>query len=146
MKCEQQARRDPVRILVVEDDLAARHIILRLLQQLGHRADSARDGAEAIGMLESRSYDLVLMDVMMPVMDGLEATRVIRSDASMVRDHEIPIVAVTALAQTPGRRKCLDAGMNGFLPKPVRGRTLGEVIESLVARDGGPGGGERELS
>jgi CheY-like chemotaxis protein len=135
MRSQPRPQPRPPRLLVVEDDLASRHIIVRLVQQLGCEADTAENGAEAVRMLEQGTYDLVLMDVMMPEMDGLEATRIIRDRASAVLDHDVPIVAVTAIAATPGRDKCLAAGMNDFLPKPVRVKLLGEVIEMLVRGD-----------
>jgi CheY-like chemotaxis protein len=92
------------------------------------RADAVANGAEAVKSLESIPYDLVLMDVRMPVMDGLEATRQIRSLASAVRDHAIPVVAMTANAIGSDRERCLAAGMNDFLAKPVLPEALRETL------------------
>jgi len=87
--------------------------------KLGMRADAVADGAEAISALASIPYDLVLMDMRMPVMDGVEATRRIRDPRSAVLNRNIPIIAMTANAMQSDRDICLAAGMNDFLPKPV---------------------------
>ena len=89
----------------------------------------ADNGKEAIDALSKRDYDLVLMDCQMPEMDGYEATRVIRDPNSPVRNHDITIIAMTANAMTGDRKKCLDAGMNDYVTKPIRAEVLGEAIE-----------------
>jgi CheY-like chemotaxis protein len=87
-----------------------------MLERLGYTADVAADGREVLAALESRHYDVVLMDVQMPEMDGLEATRSIRSTAW----HQPYIIAMTAHAMKGDREVCLDAGMNDYIAKPVR--------------------------
>ncbi|MDI6451897.1 response regulator, partial [Anaerobaca lacustris] len=103
-------------------------VATRLLRKLGLKADAVANGIEAIRSLEMIDYDLVLMDVQMPEMDGLEATRKIRDPQSAVRRHDIPIIAMTANAMQGDREKCLDAGMNDYLAKPVNPRALAEVL------------------
>ena len=107
------------RILVAEDNSTNREVALGMLRKLGLRAEAVANGAEAIGALESIPYDLVLMDMRMPVMDGIEAARQIRDPRSKVLNHDIPIIALTANAMESDRDSCLAAGMNDFVPKPI---------------------------
>jgi len=107
------------RILVAEDNSTNREVALGMLRQLGLRADAVANGAEAISALESIPYDLVLIDMRMPVMDGIEAARQIRNPRSAVLNHDIPIIALTANAMQSDRDSCLAAGMNDFVPKPI---------------------------
>lgn len=86
-----------------------------------------------MAMLENDSFDLVLMDVQMPEMDGLEATGKIRDPQSKVRDHHIPIIAMTAHAMTGDRERCLEAGMDGYVSKPVVAKKLFEAIDTVRA-------------
>jgi light-regulated signal transduction histidine kinase (bacteriophytochrome)/DNA-binding NarL/FixJ family response regulator len=107
------------RILVAEDNSTNREVALGMLRQFGLRADAVANGAEAISTLESIPYDLVLIDMRMPVMDGIEAARQIRNPQSAVLNHDIPIIALTANAMESDRDSCLAAGMNDFVPKPI---------------------------
>ena len=107
------------RILVAEDNSTNREVALGMLRQFGLRADAVANGAEAISTLESIPYDLVLIDMRMPVMDGIEAARQIRNPPSAVLNHDIPIIALTANAMESDRDSCLAAGMNDFVPKPI---------------------------
>ncbi len=109
-------------ILVVDDSDINRRVISLMLKKLGHQAYTAENGAEAIEALEHRYYDLVLMDIEMPVMDGFEATRIIRNRWN----QNLKIIAVTAL--TDCRDACLEAGADDFLPKPLRIEELRESI------------------
>lgn len=118
------------RVLVVEDNETNRRVILGMLDKLGVEANSASDGVEAVEALTRTSFDLVLMDCLMPRMDGYEATRRIRAMKGDVRN--IPIVAVTANAMKGEREKCLDAGMDDYLPKPVSRRALAEMLEKRL--------------
>ena len=92
---------------------------LRILEKLGYRADAVADGKEALAALETLPYDLVLMDVQMPEMDGFEATGVIRDPRSKVRRHDIPVIAMTAHAMKGDRERCLEAGMDDYVAKPI---------------------------
>ena len=117
------------RILLAEDNITNQQVALGILTRLGLRADAVANGAEAITALETLPYDLVLMDVQMPVMDGFEATRRIRDARSAVRNHAIPIVAMTAHAVQGDREICLDAGMSDYVSKPVSPAALAAALE-----------------
>jgi CheY-like chemotaxis protein/HPt (histidine-containing phosphotransfer) domain-containing protein len=128
-------RRRAVRILLVEDNIVNQQVAVGILKKLGLRADAVADGQEALKALETLPYDVVLMDVQMPVMDGLEATRRIRDPKSAVLDHHIPIIAMTANAMQGDREKCLMTGMDDYVPKPVSPKALTAVLEKWLPRD-----------
>ncbi len=130
------------RILLAEDNLVNRQVALGLLGKLGLAADAVANGLESVRALEGGDYDLVLMDVQMPEMDGYTATRTIRSPLSAVRDHGIPIIAMTAHAMQGDREKCLEAGMNDYLSKPISPQALAEALETWLPGDGKPAGAE----
>ncbi len=115
----------PARVLLVEDDEVNRTIASFLLEDMGHRVEIAEDGEQAVAMATGRTYDLILMDMQMPRMDGLEATRHIRAGAANART---PIVAITANAFERDRSACLDAGMDDFITKPIVPDLLYEVL------------------
>jgi signal transduction histidine kinase/CheY-like chemotaxis protein len=118
------------RLLLVEDNGVNQMVALRMLARLGYQVDLAHHGREALERLARETYDLVLMDCQMPEMDGFEATRIIRDPGSAVLDHGIPIVAMTANAFEEDRERCLAAGMDDFLAKPVDRNAL----EAMLAR------------
>ena len=120
----QHAERHPLRILLVEDNAVNQKLALRLLSRMGYQADVAANGLEAIAAVERQGYDLVLMDVQMPEMDGLEATRHIVEHVAAERRPRI--VAMTANAMDGDREECIDAGMEGYISKPIR-------VDELVA-------------
>ena len=126
-------RRRRVRILVAEDNIVNQKVALKILERLGYRADAVANGIEALEALETIPYDLVLMDVQMPQMDGFEVTRRIRSPESAVRRHDIPVIAMTAHAMKGDREKCLEAGMDDYVAKPVQPKALAEAIARHVA-------------
>ncbi len=128
----------PLRILLAEDNPSNQRVALMILEALGHEADGVASGAEAIKALQATAYDLVLMDVQMPEMDGFEATRMIRDQKSAVRDHAIPIIAMTAHASRRDRDMCLRAGMNDYLAKPVEPSQLARTIQRCLAGTDGP--------
>jgi len=122
----------PRRILVVEDNSVNRQVASRLLANLGCEVTLANDGEQGVAAAMAQAFDVILMDCHMPIMDGYEATRQIRSRLAI---HGAPhIVALTASAQIEDRRRCLDIGMNGFLTKPIRSNDLREMLDSLPAR------------
>jgi CheY-like chemotaxis protein len=126
------------RILLVEDDEMSRSTVARLLEKRGATVVPAENGREALDILAGEErFDLILMDVKMPVMDGSEATRRIRSDTSGRFDPDIPIIAVTAYAMAGDREKFLAQGMNGYVVKPVDAKVLFEAVERIMA-GGGP--------
>jgi len=126
------ASRLPLRILLVEDNVVNQKVTLRILEKMGYRADLASNGIEAVEALERQDYDLVLMDVQMPEMDGHEATRRIRK--RLATDTAPWIVALTANAVRGDREKCLEAGMNDYIGKPVHPKTLQAAIERFGQR------------
>src|SRR5512133_99127 len=116
---EKQTERSGIRILLTEDDQNAREIVPKLLKSYGFKVDVAGDGKEALRALEEEDYDLVLMDCMMPEMNGYDVTAVIRDPASAVRRHDIPVIALTGNAMKQDSEHCIAAGMNDLLPKPL---------------------------
>ena len=124
-------------MLLAEDNPINQKVALAMVEKLGYHADAVANGLEALDALGSRPYDLVLMDIQMPEMDGLEATAQVRDPKSAVRGHDVPIVALTAAAMKGDREKCLAAGMNDYLTKPLRPEELGRMIERWAAGAGG---------
>jgi CheY-like chemotaxis protein len=121
-----------LRVLVAEDNAVNQRVVLMLLEKLGVKADVVADGSEAIAAVMGSRYDLVLMDVQMPEVDGLAATREIRRRLSL--DCQPNIFGLTAHATTEYRDICLCAGMNGYLTKPLDREKLGALIEQLSSR------------
>jgi CheY-like chemotaxis protein/HPt (histidine-containing phosphotransfer) domain-containing protein len=129
-------RRPRHRILVVEDNAVNQRLVRRILERLGHAMTLATTGREALSRVETDEFDVILMDVRMPEMDGIEATRAIRrleSERGDTEAHHVPILALTAYAQEEELDRCLAAGMDGYLIKPIRTRTLSQAIEAAVA-------------
>ncbi len=126
------AARHPLRILLAEDNVVNQKLALRLLQQMGYRADLASNGIEAVESVERQDYDVVLMDVQMPEMDGLDATRAIC--ARWPTGERPRIVAMTANAMAGDREMCLAAGMDDYLTKPIRVERLVEALGQVPAR------------
>ncbi len=126
-----ETRKERIRILLAEDNEVNRKVAMKILERLGYSAVPVENGSEALELLSSEHFDLVLMDVQMPVMDGLEATAAVRAPDSPVLDRQVPIVAMTAHAMQGDRERCLGAGMDGYISKPVNiddlERTISEV-------------------
>ncbi len=120
------------RVLVVEDNTVNRILAVNFLHNLGHAVAEAKDGREALEKLRAEPFDLVLMDVRMPGMDGIEATRRIR--AGEAGPPDIPIVALTAFALTGDRERLLEAGMDDYLSKPIEASALGRMLEKFRTR------------
>ena len=127
--------RHPLRILLAEDNVVNQKLALRLLQQMGYRADLASNGVEAIECVGRQSYDVVLMDVQMPEMHGLEASR--RITAALPAGRRPRIVAMTANAMQCDREMCLAAGMDDYIAKPIRVNELVEALLQAPARQEG---------
>jgi two-component system, sensor histidine kinase and response regulator len=125
----------PRRILLAEDNSINQRVAVRMLERWGHRVDAVANGKEALEALSCIPYDLILMDVQMPEMDGFEATAEIRRREGG-SGGGIPIVAMTANALQGDRERCLEAGMNGYVAKPVRPKELFEAVEQFAAGAG----------
>jgi CheY-like chemotaxis protein len=119
-------KRHPLRILLAEDNVVNQKLALRILQQMGYRADLASNGLEAVESVERQTYDVVLMDVQMPEMDGLEASR--RIVARWPNGERPRIVAMTANAMQGDREDCLAAGMDDYITKPIRVEALVQAL------------------
>jgi GAF domain-containing protein/CheY-like chemotaxis protein len=130
--------RHPLRILLAEDNSVNQKLALRLLAQMAYDAQVASDGLEAIAAVESGDFDVILMDVQMPELDGLEATRRIRARWP---ERDIRIVAMTANAMAGDREACLAAGMNDYIAKPIRPVELEAALARAASRIGNEGGG-----
>jgi CheY-like chemotaxis protein len=128
------AERHPLRILLAEDNVVNQKLALRILQQMGYRADLASNGVEAVESVGRQTYDVVLMDVQMPEMDGLEASRQITS--KWPAGERPRIVAMTANAMAGDREMCLAAGMDDYITKPIRVEQLVEALMQVQARRG----------
>ena len=127
----QATRGEPLDILLAEDNPINQRLAIRLLEREGHRVTLAENGQETLDALEKASYDLVLMDMQMPGLDGLEATRRIRKREA--RWAHLPIIALTANAYAEDRERCLLAGMDGFVSKPIRREELLATIQTVMA-------------
>jgi len=122
------------RVLVAEDNPTNQQVALSILKHLGLRADAVANGADALEALATHSYDLVLMDVQMPVMDGIEATRKIRSAELAAGKPRLPVIAMTANAMLGDRNKCLEAGMDDYLSKPVPPQIFATALDKWLPR------------
>ncbi len=128
------AKNHPLRILLTEDNAVNQKVALRILQQIGYRADIASNGLEAIESVERQPYDVILMDVQMPEMDGLEATRnIVKTWSKSERPY---IIAMTANAMEGDREACLAAGMDDYITKPIRVHELMEALGSVTSLNG----------
>jgi len=120
------------RLLLAEDELTNQNVTKSILERSGYLVDVAGNGSEALQALAEQDYDLVLMDCMMPVMNGYEATKTIRDPASAVRNHDIPVIALTANAMKEDRDRCLESGMNDYLAKPIDFPKLFNLLEMYL--------------
>jgi CheY-like chemotaxis protein len=126
------AAHHPLRILLAEDNAVNQKLAMRLLQQMGYRADLASNGIEAVESVQRQTYDVVLMDVQMPELDGLDATRQICT--LMEAERRPRIVAMTANAMQGDQEICIAAGMDDYLTKPIRVDRLVEALRNVPPR------------
>jgi PAS domain S-box-containing protein len=123
-------RRPPLSVLIAEDNLVNQHVAMRVLEKRGHTVTVATNGQKALAALEKGTFDVVLMDVQMPEVDGFQATVAIREREKLTGKH-MPIIAMTAHAMEGDREKCLSAGMDGYIPKPIQAGEMVAAIESI---------------
>jgi len=120
------------KILLAEDNKINQKVALKTLEKIGFKADAVNNGKMAVEALKTIDYDLVLMDCQMPELDGFEATRIIRKKTSQVKNSDIPIIAMTAHAMAGDRKKCLNAGMDDYLAKPVKPKDLVKILDKWL--------------
>ena len=125
-------RGENIHLLLAEDDPINQHMTKLFLTKSGYNVDVANNGREALKLLEENDYDAVLMDCMMPMLSGYEVTAIIRNPASVVRNHAIPVIALTANAMREDREGCLKAGMNDYLAKPIEVAKVLAMLEKWV--------------
>jgi CheY-like chemotaxis protein len=118
-------------ILLAEDNRVNQVVATRILEKMGHTVTIANNGAEAIALLAHRIFDLVLMDIQMPQMDGFAATKRIRTQEAQT-DSRLPIIAMTAHAMKGDRERCLEAGMDGYVSKPITAAELQSAIANVI--------------
>jgi CheY-like chemotaxis protein len=123
------------RLLLADDDTISTFMLKTILTKSGYMLDVSGNGREALQMLENQDYDLVLMDCMMPELDGYDTTAVIRDRNSNVRRHDIPVIALTANAFKEDQDNCLAAGMDDYISKPIDVKKLLEMVAKWVGRE-----------
>ncbi len=128
---EEQKKRN-VRILVAEDNVTNQKVVVHMLDKLGYRADLVQNGREALKSIEAVAYDIVFMDVQMPEMDGFEATAVIRQREKEGGTAHLPVVAMTAHAMKGDRERCIEAGMDDYVSKPIQPKELADAIRRML--------------
>jgi len=133
----------PMRILLAEDNVINQKVARRLLESMGHDVEIAEDGLEALNMYRETSFDLILMDIQMPRMDGYKTTAHIREAEKKNGDESIPILALTANAMKGDREKCLHAGMDGYISKPIK---LAELKKALAQVSGAAAGQKQPVN
>jgi len=121
-----------IKIIVAEDNVINQDVIRELLKRIGYKVDIVSDGNELIQALGKDEYDLILMDIQMPDMDGIEATKIIRDKESNVKNHNIPIIALTANAIKGNKDIFIKSGMNGYIAKPIDIQSLNDMIDSFL--------------
>jgi len=131
------------RILLAEDNITNQQVALGILKKLGLTADAVANGREAVEALKTLPYDLVFMDVQMPEMDGFEATCLIRDPRTGILNRNIPVIAMTAYAMQGDREKCLEAGVDDYVSKPVSLQALIAVLEKWLPKEDAEGGGRK---
>ncbi|MGC8603058.1 MAG: response regulator, partial [Desulfomonilaceae bacterium] len=131
-----ESKRKRLSVLVAEDNYTNQRLAVSVLEKMGHDVHAVSNGLEALDTMKNHKYDVVLMDVQMPIMNGLETTRIVRQGDGSVLDPETRIIAMTAHAMKGDREKCLEAGMDDYITKPIQARDLADVLERWTKRNG----------
>ncbi|NNF99428.1 MAG: response regulator [Desulfobacteraceae bacterium] len=129
-----EAKKSRIRLLVAEDNAINQKLALKLLEKFGYKAEAVNNGKEALSALEKIDYDMVLMDIQMPEMDGITAALAIRDRDSSVRNRRVPIIAMTAHAMAGDKERCLGAGMDAYISKPIHAQVLLDTIQRHLPR------------
>ncbi len=120
-------------VLIVEDNILNQKFAAAVVKKMGYKADIVANGLLGLEAYKTKKYDLILMDIQMPVMNGIEATKAIRRiELEEGKDEHIPIIAVTAFAMEQDRKNCMEAGMDAFLAKPYKPFELQQTIEKIL--------------
>ena len=127
-----EMRREHLKVLLAEDNIINQYVAVEILKKMGIDSDIAINGIEALNLLKEKEYDVVLMDIQMPEMDGFEAAKKIRNSETDVINHDIPIIAITANVLQGDREKCLEAGMNDYISKPIVPAELVKALDKWV--------------
>jgi two-component system sensor histidine kinase/response regulator len=135
---KEESKMRSLNLLLAEDNVVNQKLAMKLLEKRGHKVTLASNGKEALSIIRKRTFDLVIMDVQMPEMDGLEATSLLRESEKITGQHQ-PVVAMTALVMNGDRERCIAAGMDGYLSKPIRPLELDEVLERFIGRESDAG-------
>jgi len=122
----------PLQVLLAEDTEMNRMLVRILLTRMGFEVDEAENGQQAVEALARKRYDLVLMDCMMPVMDGYEATRILRAREAEAGQERVPVIALTASAIAGDRERCRQAGMDGYLSKPFQVDDFTAIVQRYL--------------
>ncbi|HTV54724.1 MAG TPA: response regulator, partial [Terriglobia bacterium] len=131
----EEKERESLKILLAEDNPVNQHLARRLLEKRGYTVTVARNGREAVALADQEAFDLALMDVQMPEMDGLEAAAAIRDREKKTGKH-LPIIAMTAHAMREYQERCLEAGMDGYVAKPIKSEEFFATIEAVRLKQG----------
>jgi signal transduction histidine kinase/ActR/RegA family two-component response regulator len=126
----------PARILLAEDNEVNQQVAVEFLQMRGHHVEIASNGLEVLAAIKSQPFDIILMDIQMPQMDGFQATAAIREREKATGQH-IPIIAMTGYAMKGDRQRCFDVGMDAYITKPLRSQELFEIVENYASTTGG---------
>jgi CheY-like chemotaxis protein len=127
-----QKTEHPMRVLLAEDNEVNQQIALEFLRRRGHEVEVADHGLDVLTLMAIARFDVILMDIQMPEMDGFQTTAAIREKEKTTGDH-IPIIAMTGYAMKSDRQRCLDAGMDAYIAKPIRSRELFEIVETFAS-------------
>jgi CheY-like chemotaxis protein len=127
-----ELKKQNVRILLAEDNIVNQKVATKFIGKLGYNVDVVSNGKEAVAALSKEKYDIVFMDCQMPEMDGYDASGMIRNADSPVLDHLVPIIAMTANAMKGDREKCIKAGMNDYLAKPIKPQHLSDMLDKWI--------------
>ncbi len=136
---EEKTGLDQEHVLVVEDDAINRFYVKSLLEKMGYKVETAENGEEALKVLGEKDFSFVIMDVQMPVLDGIETVKAIREEKEGVKNPEVPVIALTAHAFEEEREKIMASGMDAYLSKPFHVKDLEAILVQVKSKGEGAG-------